>query len=409
MHKTDIFSLVLLLFLPVAVKAADLNECMERAVANSPYLKSARESILAANAAHNSDISAMFPQIMASGEMDYTQGTQEKAGIQADINLPGILSFYPGISGINLDKAKLAFEAAKLDTEKNVSVEYYQLYALYGREKAYGYIIDYLTRHIDDIRRMKQSGVDMDFDLMRTKGQLNMIRITQDEAENSIIKELIAINSVTGSSYKKEDFTFADVPEVDTATARFDGLEKTIVDNAEKSYTLRLSGYDLKMSAEADRQSIFNFVPVLQAGITYNNYNSPSLKNDSLAFASASFPIVDFGKIWSRNAALNREYNAQKEYYGGARRDYIVYIKQLFADMRHLSSIIEEASGNVDDGKKLIAAGDEEYKRGRIKETDLSDAIVQYNDAVDKYYTVLSDYLSKSTELGYIIKEETAD
>jgi outer membrane protein TolC len=109
MHKTDIFSLVLLLFLPVAVKAADLNECMERAVANSPYLKSARESILAANAAHNSDISAMFPQIMASGEMDYTQGTQEKAGIQADINLPGILSFYPGISGINLDKAKLAF------------------------------------------------------------------------------------------------------------------------------------------------------------------------------------------------------------------------------------------------------------------------------------------------------------
>jgi outer membrane protein TolC len=118
---------------------------------------------------------------------------------------------------------------------------------------------------------------------------------------------------------------------------------------------------------------------------------------------------VDFGKIWSRNAALNREYNAQKEYYGGARRDYIVYIKQLFADMRHLSSIIEEASGNVDDGKKLIAAGDEEYKRGRIKETDLSDAIVQYNDAVDKYYTVLSDYLSKSTELGYIIKEETAD
>ena len=168
LRNATVIFLLITIFSP-SVHAITLAECQALSLKNSHLIEAYENRIKASIAANNKDKSSLWPQLSATTEVDYRQysglsdlpnGFDGRVGGVFNVDLQKIISHYPRLSLLDVEKNRLVKKIAGYDLEKTVTQSYYKIYILLKKKYDYLETKSYFEKHIKDTY-LKQAGAPL--------------------------------------------------------------------------------------------------------------------------------------------------------------------------------------------------------------------------------------------------------
>lgn len=420
LRNATVIFLLITIFSP-SVHAITLAECQALSLKNSHLIEAYENRIKASIAANNKDKSSLWPQLSATTEVDYRQysglsdlpnGFDGRVGGIFNVDLQKIISQYPRLSLLDVEKNRLVKKIAGYDLEKTVTQNYYKVYILLKKKYDYLEIKSYFEKHIKDIEILQSRGMDMKLDLTRAQVQLKSYFISLNNTNNEIANILTALNSQMNSNFKESDFSSMDALDetiIKSDQVIFDentlgDVESKWADKIADTDQLKMEAVDLKIAKETYQQSKFYLVPTLQMGVDHSIDPIDSSVEAYRSYAALTFNIFNFGQKANEKKQQKYNYEYQKNIFEENKRKLKVQIDQLILDMENARIIYRNASDNLKSAAENRETAKIYYQQGKIKESDILNISSEYLSIRDVFYDALSNFLFKKTELDFLIK-----
>ena len=412
--------------------AVTLEQCKTMALYNSKLLQAYENLIESSIFANRKDKSSLLPQISGFYQPDYVQygknadfahhhGYRNTVGVTLSIDIPKILSDYPQLSNLEIEKSKLITKIAANEILKQVTQEYYQLYVLLEKKSYYSIAQSYISTHIKDIEALQSKGVDVKLDLIRANVQLRSLYISRSNINQDVTNVLTSLNSIMNTEYKEPDFSTMDAPdmaalatdqtifdenapETEMENSYIERLEKILPQRLANLEQSKLDGLDVSVAREKYRQSDYSYLPFLEGGFEHNAHTiDPGIETDR-AFILLNFNIFDFGQRANEKRQLKYAYESQKGLFDENQRKIKVRIDQIITQIENIQTTYRNAGENLTNAAKALDVAREYYQQGKIKETDLLNIFAEYMNAKDQDYDILYDFFFKKAELDSLIR-----
>ncbi len=427
-YKFIIWAIVFQALLSFFIKpsfALTLQDCIETALRNSKLLSAYENFIKSSIYGYKKNRASLFPQLSVSYNPDYLQynknsefsdGFEPKMSAAVSIDLQRIMTDYPQLSRLEIEKDKLLKEVAENEIKRDVTQNYYRLYILLRKKSDYNEANRYFFRHKKDIEDLQSKGLDVTLDLSRVKIQINTLNISLGNINNEIGNVLLALNSLMNAHATETDFSSMDAPDISLVktdksgqkdneeNSSIEDIEKALPDKISQLQQSKLDAFDMKMAQESYRQSKLYFMPTLQLGVDHNIRTIDPTVEEYRSFLSLNVNIFDFGQKAHESRQLQYNYEYQKDLFEDNQRKLKLRIDQLTEDLENLQVIYTNAQENSDNAQKNIDIAQKYYQQGKIKETDLLSTFSDYLNAKEQSYETLYNFVAQKAELDSLVK-----
>ncbi len=391
--------------------AMTLKECTESSLENSKLLEAYENKVSSSIASYRKDQSELWPKLSANAESDYLRfgkesdlprrsGNEGRVSVSATLDLQKILSHYPELSHLDIEKNRLIRKISESEIQKSVTQDYYKLGILLKKKRDYADANAYFNELIKDIEKLGSQGVDVKLDLGRARVQLNSLQISAGGVSSEIEHTLLSLGSMMNTRLKESDFSSMDEPDINSMKVN----RAVSGEDSQNLVQSRADEMDLRISKAAYNRSGVYYAPSLQAGLNHNIDTVDPNAEAYRVFLALSFDIFDFGQKAKEREELKYAYEAQKNLFENNQRKLKTQIEQLTADVGNLQAIYKNASDNLNTASQSIETAKIYYRQGKIKEADLLNTFSDYLAAKNQAYDVLSDYLSKKVELDFLLR-----
>ena len=391
-----------LLVLSTASYGITLQECVDRAISNSKLVAALNARIEAGGFAYKKDKGALFPQVSVTNSIDPTRDNGGIAVLKAGIDLQKILTNYSRQSFLALEQNNITKDIAVRAVKKTILDNYYELYILLQKKRDYAVAQAYFADHIKDIEKLGAAGVDVKLDLERARIKKGAIAISANDIDSKIRNLIIELNSLMEAHFSEGEFSTLDVPSVNTDVNYYESLKAVFEQNIDNADQYRSGKLDVEIAGAAYKQAGLYFIPAL--GLEFDRAYNDLPGGENYNFLTLDLPLFDSRQRANDRLRLKSEYNAQKMNVEANRRDLIVHVEQVVSEIENEQSNYLIAQENVKGAEKLLALAPSYYRMGKIKETDLLDIVSSYLDAKQEFYDTISGYLSRGTELEYLLQ-----
>jgi len=388
--------------------AVTLEECKSLSLKNSNLIAAYENLIKSSVYSNQKDKSSLFPQLTAFYQPDYiqfsdrsdltrTHGHESKVGSALSLDLQKILTNYPQLSRLEVDKNKLLKSIARNEIQKDTVQNYYRLYVLLQKKNDYKEVYDFFKTHTKDIEDLQSKGVDVALDLNRAQVQFRSLGISIKNINNEIDNILIALNSMMNTNYKEADFAVMDTPDIT--------MTKPASENYSRFQQSNLDEFDSKVAKERYEQSKLYYLPMIQLGFEHNIRTVDPNVEEYKTLLALNFNIFDFGQKANERSQLKYNYEYQQNLFKENQRKLKVRMDQLMTDVKNQQTIYKNTSDNLDVAQKSVDIAKIYYKQGKIKEADVLNVFSDYWNAKDQNYEALYNFLAKKAELEALTQE----
>ena len=314
------------------------------------------------------------------------------------------------LAKVGEDVSRLQMQLSEQEVEKTVEQYYWQLASLHEKEKTVN-AVDTLLRDIyKDVEVAVGAGVALRNDLLQVQLRLNDIESQRLKLQNGIgiVRQLLGqYCGLSPQSFQIKDgsaYAFGIiVPEI---SRQDHSLPATLAESAEVSQLpeYQLLGKQVEATKLQERMAIGQQLPTVAVGAGYNYHNL--MENDrtfGMVFATVSIPISDW---WGGSHAIKRhKIERQKAVEQLEDNTQLLQIR-----MQNARNGVTEALQQLEIAERSIGQAEENlrlnrnyYKAGTTKMSDLLEAQLLYQQALDHRIDAFADYQNKLLEYQHAI------
>jgi outer membrane protein TolC len=306
------------------------------------------------------------------------------------------------LARVGENASRLQLKLSENEVEKQTEQYYWQLVSLQEKLKTIETVEVLLSDICKDVDVAVKAGVAVRNDLLQVQLRQNDVKSQKVKLNNgiSILRLLLAqycgLNSV---EFRVENVEFANAVPSSEGMAAANSQLSTLHSTLEALPEYQLLQKQVEATKLQTKMEIGKNLPTLGVGAGYNYHNLMEKDHTfGMIFATVSLPISDW---WGGSHAIKRKKIAQQQ----AEEQLIDSAELLKIRMQKSWNDVEESRQQLTIAKRSIEQAEENlrlnrnyYKAGTSKMSDLLEAQLLYQQAIDKYTDAYADLQNKLLE-----------
>ena len=299
------------------------------------------------------------------------------------------------LAKVGEDVSRLQLQLSENEVEKQTEQYYWQLVSLQEKMKTIEAVQTLLADIYKDVDVAVRAGVAMRNDLLQVQLRQNDVESQKVKLQNGISIVRLLLAQYCG--LKNEQFS------IENTEIRDGSLQQVIKQDYDQALLGTVEFQLLNKQVEATKlqrqMEVGKNLPTLGVGAGYNYHNL--LDNNhtfGMIFATVSVPISDW---WGGSHAIKRKKIAQQQ----AEEQLADNSQLLKIRMQNAWNNVEESRQQLDISRRSIEQSEENlrlnrnyYKAGTCKMSDLLEAQLLYQQALDKHTDAYADLQNKLLE-----------
>ena len=298
------------------------------------------------------------------------------------------------LAKVGEEVSHLQLQLSENDVEKTTEQYYWQLVSLQEKIKTIDAVDTLLADILKDVTIAVKAGVALRNDLLQVQLRQNDVKSQRLKLNNgiSIVRLLLAqYCGLRDTSFVIDHSPFA----IDSSAADANNVPSSMF-NIQSLPEYRLLQKQVEATSLQKKMEIGKNLPTVGVGAGYNYHNL--LDNDhtfGMVFATVNVPISDW---WGGSHAVKRKKIAQQQ----AEEQLSDNAELLKIRMQKTWNDVEEARQQLTIAQRSIQQSEENlrlnrdyYKAGTSKMSDLLEAQLLYQQALDKRTDAFADYQNK--------------
>ncbi|NNM53983.1 MAG: TolC family protein [Spirochaetales bacterium] len=253
--------------------------------------------------------------------------------------------------------------------------------------------------HLDHLQRMKAEGVDLTWDILRVKNQLSALNTTSLSTASALQDQLALLSRLIGRTLTLGDVDFSSSKSVPRFEEQFWRQNLGAFVTSRPEVQAALVGVQAAQ-AQGERAQLA-WLPQIKA---YGGYQPTSLGPNRKWGVSADFSLVD----WGSQQALSQSYRSlgqsQSARAAALREKLTQELETLIRGTTVAHQVWLQSQGEFKNADEALKEAQELYREGRIKETDLLGAALDWESAKtrvsDAQMTFLQDAFTLTSLYG---------
>ena len=295
------------------------------------------------------------------------------------------------LAKVGEDVSRLQLQLSENEVEKQTEQYYWQLVSLQEKMKTIESVQTLLADIYKDVDVAIRAGLAMRNDLLQVQLRQNDVESQKLKVQNgiSIIRLLLAqYCGLKSAEFKVENEAFLDEPSVKAGHATLEALPEYQLLNKQVEAT------KLQKKMEVGKN-----LPAVGVGAGYNYHNLLD-KNHSFAmvFATISVPISDW---WSGSYAIKRkkiEQQKAEEQLADNSELLKIRMQKAWNDVEESRQQLQIAQRSIEQSEENLRLNRDYYRAGTSKMSDLLEAQLLYQQALDRCTDAYADYQNKLLE-----------
>ena len=295
------------------------------------------------------------------------------------------------LAKVGEDVSRLQLQLSENEVEKQTEQYYWQLVSLQEKMKTIESVQTLLADIYKDVDVAIRAGLAMRNDLLQVQLRQNDVESQKLKVQNgiSIIRLLLAqYCGLKSAEFKVENEAFLDEPSVKAGHATLEALPEYQLLNKQVEAT------KLQKKMEVGKN-----LPAVGVGAGYNYHNLLD-KNHSFAmvFATVSVPISDW---WSGSHAIKRkkiEQQKAEEQLADNSELLKIRMQKAWNDVEESRQQLQIAQRSIEQSEENLRLNRDYYRAGTSKMSDLLEAQLLYQQALDRCTDAYADYQNKLLE-----------
>ena len=295
------------------------------------------------------------------------------------------------LAKVGEDVSRLQLQLSENEVEKQTEQYYWQLVSLQEKMKTIESVQTLLADIYKDVDVAIRAGLAMRNDLLQVQLRQNDVESQKLKVQNgiSIIRLLLAqYCGLKSAEFKVENEAFLDEPSVKAGHATLEALPEYQLLNKQVEAT------KLQKKMEVGKN-----LPAVGVGAGYNYHNLLD-KNHSFAmvFATVSVPISDW---WSGSYAIKRkkiEQQKAEEQLADNSELLKIRMQKAWNDVEESRQQLQIAQRSIEQSEENLRLNRDYYRAGTSKMSDLLEAQLLYQQALDRCTDAYADYQNKLLE-----------
>ena len=431
----------------IAAQTYTLQQLKDSALQNNIAIRNAKHSIDAAQQQRKEAFTKYFPSVSSTGlwfnadkgmakmEMNLSEFLSPELGATLAQMLPaealaalgspisvsmlkngtiaGVSAVQPVFAGgqiingnklakVGEDVSRLQLQLSENEVEKQTEQYYWQLVSLQEKMKTIEAVQALLADIYKDVDVAVRAGVAMRNDLLQVQLRQNEIESQKVKLQNgiSIVRLLLAqycgLNSV---EYKVENVEFANATLSEEGMAATNSKLYTLHSTLEALPEFQLLQKQVEATKLQRKMEIGKNLPTVGVGAAYNYHNL--LDNDhtfGMVFATVSVPISDW---WGSSYAIKRrkiEQQKAEEQLEDNSQLLIIRMQKAWNDVQEAYKQLDIARRSIEQAEENLRLNRNYYNAGTSKMSDLLEAQMLYQQALDKHTDAYADLQNKILE-----------
>jgi len=297
------------------------------------------------------------------------------------------------LAKVGEDVSRLQLQLSEYEVEKQTEQYYWQLVSLQEKMKTVEAVQALLADIYKDVDVAVRAGVAMKNDLLQVQLRQNEVESQKLKVQNGINIVRLLLGQYCGLS--NSDFTLTYDAEESPSLAQKQDHSQALLGTAE----YQLLNKQVQATNLQRQMEIGKNLPTVGVGAGYNYHNLLDNNHSfAMVFATVSVPISDW---WGGSHAIKRRKIAQQQ----AEELLVDNSELLKIRMQNAWNNVEESRQQLAIAKRSIKQAEENlrlnrdyYKAGTSKMSDLLEAQLLYQQALDKHTDAYADLQNKLLE-----------
>ena len=295
------------------------------------------------------------------------------------------------LAKVGEDVSRLQLQLSENEVEKQTEQYYWQLVSLQEKMKTIESVQTLLADIYKDVDVAIRAGLAMRNDLLQVQLRQNDVESQKLKVQNgiSIIRLLLAqYCGLKSAEFKVENEAFLDEPSVKAGHATLEALPEYQLLNKQVEAT------KLQKKMEVGKN-----LPAVGVGAGYNYHNLLDKNhNFAMVFATVSVPISDW---WSGSHAIKRkkiEQQKAEEQLADNSELLKIRMQKAWNDVEESRQQLQIAQRSIEQSEENLRLNRDYYRAGTSKMSDLLEAQLLYQQALDRCTDAYADYQNKLLE-----------
>ena len=390
-----------------------LNDCIDKALANHPSIRSAQEDLNAGEGRVVQAAAPYLPQVQAS--TGYSEnyalggafGNSSTKSYTTTVSVNQIIYDF-GRTGHALDAARLGAQSAELDLDRVVQIVVLNVkqayYALLQSKKLVTVAQQTLAQtesHLKQAEAFFRAGSKPRFDVTRAEVDVNNARLGLINAQNNVRLNTIALYNAMGVD-PAGDIEIEDVLSRQAAVPLVDQAQSEALKNRPE---MLKAERDIQAAQARVKTEQSSYLPTVSANGAYNwahgttdmgSFNGIPLQGNVLnswnAGVMLSLPLFEGGLTKGRVGearANQRSLEAQRD---TLRQSILLELNQAYADLDSATARISVMESSRKSATESLELAEGRYQAGVGPSIEVTDARVSAAKAETDYVQALYDY-----------------
>lgn len=290
------------------------------------------------------------------------------------------------LAKVGEDVSRLQLQLSENEVEKQTEQYYWQLVSLQEKMKTIEAVQALLVDIQKDVDVAVRAGVAMKNDLLQVQLRQNEIESQKLKVQNGINILRMLLGQYCGLT--NTDFTLTDDHEIiSSLTQKLDHSQALLGTTEYQLLNKQVQATDLQRKMEIGKN-----LPTLGVGAGYNYHNL--LDNDhsfGMVFATVSVPISDW---WGGSHAIKRkkiEHQKAVEQLEDNSQLLKIRMQKAWNDVEESHQQLQISQRSIEQAEENLRLNRNYYKAGTSKMSDLLEAQLLYQQALDKHIDAYAD------------------
>ncbi len=403
--------LLLSLLVPVAVQGSTsltLDDCMNKAIANHPSIRAAREGVNAGSSRVTQATAPYLPQIQASTGYSesralggaFGESVQKEYTTTVSVNQ---LIYDFGKTGNALDAAKFGSQSAERDMNRviqevllNVKQAYYALLQSKKLVAVAEQSVAQTQDHLKQAEAFFRAGSRPRFDVTRAEVEVNSSRLGLINAQNSVRLNTIALCNAMGIDPVRE----LDIEDVLSRPVAVPPLDQAQTEALKNRPEMLKAESDIQSAQARVRTEQANYFPTLSANGAYNWASGTAemgpfkgdIQNNWNAGILLTLPLFEGGLTTGRVSEARSNERALEAQRDSLRQSILLEVNQAYADLESAAARIGVTDSSLKSARESLSLAEGRYEAGIGPALEVTDARLASVKAETDYVQALYDY-----------------
>jgi TolC family type I secretion outer membrane protein len=394
-----------------------LRDCLDKALANQPAIRSARESVNAGQGRVTQARSPYLPQVQAS--TGYTEshslggalGESSTKSYATTLSVNQVIYDF-GKTGSNLDAARFGARSAETEVDRvvqevvlNVKQAYYSLLQADKLLKVSQQTLVQTESHLRKAEAFFRAGSKPRFDVTRAEVDVNNARLGLINARNNVRLRTIALYNAMGTA-PGGDIETEDTLSPPAAIPSLDEVQEEALRNRPELLKIET---DIRTTEARVRSAQSGYLPTLSANGAYNWAHGTSETSfppgvlGSGEFSShvgdswnagvmLSMPLFEGGMTSGRVAEARANRYALEAQRDTLKQSILIEVSQAHADLESAAARIAVMDSSLKSARESLELAVGRYQAGVGPSIEVTDATVAAAKAETDHIEALYDY-----------------